>query len=423
MTIQYRARFILHRERNGSYTIRLRVTLHGQRPIDFAVGCSIDDRDVWDDGRQRVRQSHSDAQTINRTLADYESKVADLMARYELVEKRVPSADDVKRELAELSGRATAATIQRDKDDDFFIVYDKFCEQMGAQNQWTRATFQKFDALKNHLTEYEPMLKLSKLDETQLQGFVTYMSNTLKLRNTTIGKQLGFLRWYLRWAAQHGYYGGNLHDTFRPKLKGSHFEQKEVIYLTLKELQTVENHQFKPSQKHLEHVRDVFVFCCYTGLRFSDAAKLRRSDIHDDYISVVTKKTSDRLRIELNRHSRAILDRYSDCDFPNNLALPVISNQKTNDYLKEIGKECELNENVRIVYFLGNKRVEEVHPKRELLTTHVARRTFVVTALQLGVPAEVITRWTGHSDMKSMKPYVAIVDELKAKNMSKFDTI
>ena len=227
MTIQYRARFILHRERNGSYTIRLRVTLHGQRSIDFAVGCSIDDRDVWDDGRQRVRQSHSDAQTINRTLVDYESKVADLMARYELVEKRVPSADDVKRELAELSGRATAATIQRDRDD-----------------QCTRATFQKFDALKNHLTEYEPMLKLSKLDETQLQGFVTYMSNTLKLRNTTIGKQLGFLRWYLRWAAQHGYYVGNLHDTFRPKLKGSHFEEKEVIYRTLKELQTVENHQF-----------------------------------------------------------------------------------------------------------------------------------------------------------------------------------
>ena len=107
MTIQYRARFILHRERNGSYTIRLRVTLHGQRSIDFAVGCSIDDRDVWDDGRQRVRQSHSDAQTINRTLVDYESKVADLMARYELVEKRVPSADDVKRELAELESMDT----------------------------------------------------------------------------------------------------------------------------------------------------------------------------------------------------------------------------------------------------------------------------------------------------------------------------
>jgi integrase len=249
------------------------------------------------------------------------------------------------------------------------------------------------------------------------------MTATLKMRNTTVGKQLGFLRWFLRWASQHGYYSGTLHDTFRPKLKGSHFEQKEIIFLTLDELQTVENWVFSTDKAHLERARDVFVFCCYTGLRFSDAAKLKRDDVHDDYISVVTKKTSDRLRIELNRHSRAILDKYKDTELPNNRALPAISNQKTNDYLKDIGKECKIDEPVRDVYFIGNERIEEVFKKYEKMSTHCARRTFVCTALQLEVPSEVITRWTGHSDLKSMKPYIAIVDELKAKNMSKFDKI
>lgn len=78
---------------------------------------------------------------------------------------------------------------------------------------------------------------------------------------------------------------------------------------------------------------------------------------------------------------------------------------------------------VRVVYFQGEMRKEKILPKYALLTTHVARRTFVVTALLLGIPAEVIMRWTGHSDFDAMKPYVKIVDELKVQSMSKFDLL
>lgn len=73
--------------------------------------------------------------------------------------------------------------------------------------------------------------------------------------------------------------------------------------------------------------------------------------------------------------------------------------------------------------FRGSQRVEEVIPKCDLISTHTARRTFVVTALTLGVPAEVVMRWTGHADWSSMRPYVAIVDELKKKEMGRFDGI
>ena len=71
----------------------------------------------------------------------------------------------------------------------------------------------------------------------------------------------------------------------------------------------------------------------------------------------------------------------------------------------------------------GNNRHKGIYQKWQLLTTHCGRRTFVVTAFQLGIPAEVIIRWTGHSDYKAMKPYLKIVDELKERYMSKFDNL
>jgi integrase len=183
----------------------------------------------------------------------------------------------------------------------------------------------------------------------------------------------------------------------------------------------LQDFQFTPNQGYLERVRDVFLFLCFTGLRYSDVAKLTRQDVKAGFIQIVTQKTADGIRIELNRHAQAILDRYKDIKFDRDKALPVISNPKMNEYLKELGQICELNEHQRIVYFKGNTRHEEVYPKWQLLTTHCGRRSFVVNALRLGIPSEVIIRWTGHSDFKAMKPYVKIVDELKEREMSKFD--
>ncbi|PDP75522.1 hypothetical protein CLI79_03355 [Porphyromonas gingivalis] len=94
-----------------------------------------------------------------------------------------------------------------------------------------------------------------------------------------------------------------------------------------------------------------------------------------------------------------------------------------NAHLKTLGQVVGLDEPTRIVFFKGNQRYEEVYPKWYLLTTHVGRRTFVVTALQLGIPVEVIMRWTGHSSFEAMKPYAKIVDELKEKSMAKFDSL
>lgn len=97
-------------------------------------------------------------------------------------------------------------------------------------------------------------------------------------------------------------------------------------------------------KKYLEQVRDVLCFTCFTGLRYSDVYNLKKSDAKDDYIEITTIKTKDSLLIDLNTYSRAILEKYNDIPYPNGKALPVISNQKFNEYLKELGGFAEIND-------------------------------------------------------------------------------
>lgn len=423
MKIAWSAKFILHKRGKVVCPIRMRVTLRGQTPLDFPLGQSVD-IDSWDAAGQRVKPGNPDATTINRIIDEWRSAIGEVMARYELLEKRIPDPGEVKELFNDLVGRETAIkeVIQDPVSLSFFQVYDKFTSTVGDENQWTAATFQKFKALKKRLQSFDRLLSFHTLTDAKMQEFVSYMMKK-GLKNTTIAKNLAFARWFIRWAAIHGYYSGNVHETFRPKLKGTDGNAKEIIYLTQEEVRAVAALTFSDTDKHLEHTRDVFLFCCYTGLRFSDVAKLKRCDVKETHIDVVTQKTVDGLKIELNKHSRAILDKYKDVKFRHDLALPVPCNVRMNLYLKDIAKAAGIDTPTRIVYFNGNKRHEEVFPKWALITTHVARRTFVVTALQLGIAAEVIMRWTGHSKFEAMKPYIAIVDELKKKSMNKFDEL
>ena len=136
---------------------------------------------------------------------------------------------------------------------------------------------------------------------------------------------------------------------FRPKLKSS--EQK-IIFLTRDELQRIRDLEIPETKNYLERVRDVFLFCCFTGLRYSDVYNLRKSDIKDGQIEITTIKTHDYLVIELNDHSRAILEKYEDVHFEGDKALPVISNQKMNTYLKELGKLADIDEPIKQTYYI-----------------------------------------------------------------------
>ena len=198
---------------------------------------------------------------------------------------------------------------------------------------------------------------------------------------------------------------------------------KKVIFLTRNELDKIRACQIPAAKQYLERVRDVLLFCCFTGLRHSDVYNLKRSDVKEEHIEITTIKTADSLIIELNDHSKAILEKYKDIPFQNNKALPVVSNQKMNEYLKELGELADIDEPVRETYYKGNERIDEVTPKYALLSTHTGRRTFICNALALGIPVQVVMKWTGHSDYKAMKPYIDIADDIKIQAMNKFNLL
>lgn len=430
MYIKRKIKFLLHTRKKGdsengeNLSIRMRITYGGKVPLDFPTGQNIDAKD-WDVEKECAIDgiTNKSGQTnvdINRTIDEYRSFVNEIFARYELLDKRVPTPGEVKDLFNDMVGRSKI--VLPDPSENFFQVFDKFTEEIGEKNQWTPATFEKFAALKNHFMVFDPKISFYAVNDEKMQEYVNYLSKK-GFRNTTIAKNLSFVRWFFRWAASNGYYNGKIHETFKPRLKGVDGNAKEIIYLTQDEIKLLQNYQFKSNESALERVRDVFLFTCFTGLRYSDVAKLKRSDVKKGSIHVVTQKTVDGLTIELNKHAKAILDKYKDVKFPQDKALPVISNEKMNEHLKRLGQVCGLEEPQRVVYFKGSVRHEEVFPKWALLTTHCGRRSFVVTALQLGIPVEVIIRWTGHADYKAMKPYVKIVDELKERSMQAFNNL
>lgn len=160
---------------------------------------------------------------------------------------------------------------------------------------------------------------------------------------------------------------------------------------------------------------------CFTGSRYSDVSNLKKTDIKENAIQITTIKTTDSLII--NNHSKSILEKYKGITFENGLALPVITNQKMNEYLKELMELAGIDEPIRETCYKGNQRIDTVIPKYALIGTHAGRRTFICNALSLGIPTQVVMKWTGHSDYKAMKPYIDIVDEIKISAMEKFNLL
>ena len=94
-----------------------------------------------------------------------------------------------------------------------------------------------------------------------------------------------------------------------------------------------------------------------------------------------------------------------------------------NEHLKELMELVGIDEPIRETYYKGNKRVDTITPKYALISTHIGRKTFICNALSLGIPPQVVMKWTGHSDYKSMKPYIDIADETKENAMEKFNLL
>lgn len=414
-----------NRKKNGipiveNVPIRMRVVFASNR-IDFSTGYRID-VSKWDNEKQKVKNGCTNklkqsASDINSSLLKYHAQIQDIFKVFE-TKNIIPTPDILKEEFKNISTSKDSKSKKNDKT--FLNVFDKFTLECGRQNNWTESTFEKFESVRNHLISFNNKLSFELFNEKGLNDYIIFLRDIKKMRNSTIAKQLGFLKWFLRWSNHKGHNNITEFEAFKPKLKNT---PKKVIFLTTEELKQLQDYKIPEAKQYLNRVRDVFLFCCYSSLRYSDVYNLKRSNIKKDHIEITTVKTADSLVIDLNDYTRGILKKYSEVYFENDKVLPVISNQKMNDYLKELAELANINEPVHETYYRGNKRIDIVTPKYALLGTHAGRRTFICFALSLDIPVQVIMKWTGHSDYKAMKPYIDVQDSIKASAMNKFNKI
>lgn len=443
MHIKHSLHFRLFRygKDNNKYQVRARITFNGER-IDVSSGIVLDSPNKWDPSFERV--TGDGVLSLNAHLLEMRDKVELVMKEFE-IQEYYPSVKEFKARFSSMlkgfSWEERIVARQKDSVPKFYEVFDKFMLECGEKNAWTIATCQKWDALRKDLFNYNPNISFDNLNENVLTGFVSYLRDNkplktprkpkgqrlcydsedlIGIKNSTLGKKLEYLRWFLNWATTNGYNKNLTYKSFRPTLKQT---QKKVIYLSKDELARIQSLDLTRENEYLGPVRDVFLFCCFSGLRHSDANNLRRSDLKNGHMEITTVKTADSLLIELNDVTQAILDKYKDVPFEDNKALPNLTNQAMNRDLKVLCKLAGICEEIRVTTYKGSVRRDEIRQKWELIGTHTGRRTFIVHALSLGIPPSIVMKWTGHNDYKAMKPYIDIVDTIKADSMARFNQL
>ncbi|MGX9985883.1 hypothetical protein [Soonwooa purpurea] len=430
--LKYKVNFYLNKESRttpGDYSIIVYVSYAGQRPhIYTSIYVTKED---WSKELQRSKNKKS---YQNSELNEIENIIDDIFKDYDYTERRYPSPKELKNNFDNRYKRK----LPKDFEDKFLVqdIYEEYISTVSVRDSWTLGNIKKHNKIRNHFKFYNSNLDLARLTESDLIGAIKYFQTEPKIllkngkikeqpphKNITVDKNIKDFKAFLRWAHKCKYYNGDLHDSFRPKFKGISTQLNEIIYFPIDKLIKFYNHKFSKDEVHLEQVRDVIAFCCFSSLRFSDVAKLKKAHVAVESFSTVTAKTVDKLNIHLNEYSRSILNKYANIDLPNGLALPVISQQNTNEHLKTIGQILNFNNLVSTVYFIGNKRFEDIDPFWAHMSTHIGRRTFVVVAIYLGIPETVIMKYTGHKDYETMKPYIAVMENQKKSEMLKFDTL
>jgi integrase len=310
--------------------------------------------------------------------------------------------------------------IMPEKPQSIFEYFEEYINCGIRKKSWTQGTTKHVRVVKNHLYKFDAGITFEGITEQKLLSFFEYQKD-IPLVNTTIQKNFQTFEQFLNWATKEGYCKNDAYKSFDLKLKGTSGKAANIIALSWDELMRLYQLDIPETKNYLKRVRDVFVFLCFTGLRHSDAYNLRRYNIKDDRIEFVTIKTDDRLIIPLNKYSRAILDRYKDVHFKEDKALPVITNQKMNNYLKELGELAGFTQKETKVDYVGEKKITTVLPKSELLCTHTGRRTFVSIGAYLDIPHEILASWTGHSSEAMQSKYRKIYDDKAKYEMEKLN--
>jgi integrase len=225
-------------------------------------------------------------------------------------------------------------------------------------------------------------------------SFTHFLAEVNGLADSSVNKELKILKAFVAHAADNGRCPHIETRTWRWKSK-----EPEIIALTSDELAAVQALGGLPP--YLENARALFLLMCLTGLRHSDAVRLKPEYDRGELLQLTAKKTSGLLQVYIRKALRPILDSYWAGE------LRLITNQSLNEYIKELCKRAGIDTPTEVTryYGQGTQPVRETHPKYSLLCCHSGRRTFVTLSIDRGVPADVVMQATGHRNYKTLQRY------------------
>ena len=376
---------------NGAYPLFARITVDG---VASRFNTKLDVLpSIWDGKMGKATGRTSEASRINRMLDDIN---ASLNTIYHEMQRRdnYVTAEKVKNEfLGHSESHETILTLFQKHNDDV--------KQLVGISK-TIATYRKYEVTRRHLAEFIRSkynvsdISIKEITPMFITDFELYLRTACKCGYTA--KFMQFFKRIIIIARNNGILVNDPFASYKIRL-----EKVDRGYLTEDEIKIILKK--KMVSERLEHVRDLFIFACFTGLAYIDVAGLTQDNIRksfDGNLWIMTKrqKTNTDVNVPLLDIPKMILKKYKG-KLPNGKILPVISNQKLNAYLKEIADVCGIKKN---------------------LTFHLARHTFATTTtLSKGVPIETVSKMLGHTNIETTQIYARITNSKIGSDMQGLD--
>ncbi|WP_028871416.1 tyrosine-type recombinase/integrase [Psychroserpens burtonensis] len=288
----------------------------------------------------------------------------------------------------------------------FFEAYAKFMDEKEKHKLWKPNTVKKYINLRNHLLEFEKKrnfkLTFGLINEKFYSEFVDFCYEDQGHFTNTLSRNIGFFKSFMLWSLKNKY---TYNDVFKEFIKPTRVLTREEA-LSEEQLTIIFEHNCK--SKSLEKVRDIFIFQCFTGLRFGEMKTINKRTIENNYIVLKEEKDSakETRQIPLFKLSKFILEKYD-------YELPLISNQKHNEIIKVVLKNAGMIHDVEYTRIKGVEQTVFIKPFYERITTHTARRTFISILRNKGIADKTVMSITGHKDLKTFNMYHKVDDKAR----------
>lgn len=396
--------FVLKEPKSLEPTLVYLVFRFNNIKLKFSTGQKINPK-FWNPKKDKQRAKETrlfPGYSEFNTLLDNLENCAHNHYRKLLNDKLVPTSDLLKIQLNKILNK------RDDKEKDLIT----FAEYLVSNSDRKPSTKKQLRQSIRLLREFKQETKRSlHLDSIDIEFYDQYNDFLIKrdYSKNTIGTFIKNIKVFMNEAVDRKL-------TTNMQFKNRRFktveEHSETIYLTEQEIKKLYELDLV-GKTRLERVRDLFIIACYTGLRFSDLVELRKENINSEtnLVRVATKKTGEIVIIPLKGYVKKILKKYKGVP-PENL-----SNQKMNEYLKELGQLAQIDENVIITATKGGVRKTNDFKKWQLITTHTARRSFATNAYLSNVPTISIMKITGHRTEKSFLKYIKISQQDNANKL------